>query len=90
MPTYRIVYGDNENVVTETYEDVVVGARRLGRALPWLRRDPAHAGGTRALARPRRGFLALRAVQSNTSVDTAKLPPRSTATRFTISGWPHA
>lgn len=24
MPTYRIVYGDNENVVTETYEDVVV------------------------------------------------------------------
>ena len=24
MPTYRIVYGDSENVVTETYEDVVV------------------------------------------------------------------
>ena len=24
MPTYRIVYGDTENVVTETYEDVVV------------------------------------------------------------------
>ena len=24
MPTYRIVYGDDENVVTETYEDVVV------------------------------------------------------------------
>ena len=24
MPTYRIVYGDSENVVTETFEDVVV------------------------------------------------------------------
>jgi hypothetical protein len=24
MPTYRIVYGESENVVTETYEDVVV------------------------------------------------------------------
>jgi hypothetical protein len=24
MPTYRIVYGESENIVTETYEDVVV------------------------------------------------------------------
>ena len=48
MPTYRIVYGDNENVVTETYEDVVVEREDGWVVLRCVnRRDEAVAGAWR-------------------------------------------